>query len=223
MMGRLALAFNKLEVAEEYFRKSLEVLPDVRQRRFIYSKVLRMLNRNEEALVEIDRCLEATPEDHVILKGRAVVLSLLGRRSEATTLYLKLLIEAPDRDKPYYNLALQHKFIRGDEFSEVFDDLSKSVTELEPEGARKSAHFALGKYFDDLKDYSIAFHHYQQGNEIQRRIRGYDLEKDISNLGSLNVTFPKNGLCLSENRRPDNNLSEFPVFIVGMPRSAQLW
>jgi len=143
----------------EHFRKSLDILPDMPQRWFIYSNVLRMLNSNEEALVEIDRCLKATLEDYVILKGRAVALCLLGQTTEATSLYLKLFIEAPDRDKPYYNFAPQHKFIGGDEFSTVFDDLSNSVIGLESEGTRKPAHFALVKYFDDLKNYSTAFYH----------------------------------------------------------------
>jgi len=76
--------------------------------------------------------------------------------------------------------------------------------------------FALGKLFEDCREYDKAFHNYDRGNLLAGLNNKFDLTEHKEFLDKLKATY---------NKKYFNNLSEFgsdssmPVFIVGMPRS----
>jgi hypothetical protein len=86
-----------------------------------------------------------------------------------------------------------------------------------PLGNQISLHYALGKYFDDVRQYDAAFSQYRQANELTKR---YGVEYNRAKLtrridkiiSSFDATFVR--AC-----HEGVSASEVPVFIVGMPRS----
>jgi len=77
--------------------------------------------------------------------------------------------------------------------------------------------YAIGKYYDDVKDFERAFLHYRQANELTKLCRAkYDQRRQTQAVDSLLAYFEQDW----ENREKiDANRSARPVLIVGMPRS----
>lgn len=77
-------------------------------------------------------------------------------------------------------------------------------------------HFATGKAFEDRKDYSQAFHAYQQGNNLQHTNNGFEINR-IEQQITEQIKY-----CTAELFELRGNLGlncPDPIFIVGLPRA----
>jgi hypothetical protein len=77
--------------------------------------------------------------------------------------------------------------------------------------------YAIGKYFDDVKDFEPAFASYRLANELTKRygVR-YDRDRLTRRVDRITVAYDRHWL---RRMRLEANPSERPVFIVGMPRA----
>jgi tetratricopeptide (TPR) repeat protein len=152
----------------------------------------------------------------------AAALSLLGELhadhgqfSEAEELFKKAIAVDPDFAFAYFSIATNRKMTREDRAwlkgTEAL--LARSL----PLRHEISLRYALGKYFDDVKQYDEAFGSYRQANELTRRYGSrYDraglaerVDRVIKDFDAAQIRQFQSG----------GNPSERPVFIVGMPRS----
>ena len=79
------------------------------------------------------------------------------------------------------------------------------------------AHYALGKYFDDLKQYDEAFSHYRRANELTKGYGSfYDGVAVAQRVDKIIQKFDAAAINRGSTGAHD---SERPIFIVGMPRS----
>ncbi len=77
--------------------------------------------------------------------------------------------------------------------------------------------FALGKYFDDVKDFDRAFTHYQRANELSKLYAAqHDREQVAREFDRIIERYDRRWVGRG---RVTANISSRPVFIVGMPRS----
>ncbi|HSY27540.1 MAG TPA: sulfotransferase, partial [Burkholderiaceae bacterium] len=77
--------------------------------------------------------------------------------------------------------------------------------------------YALGKYFDDVKDFEQAFFNYRRANELTKSYSGR-YEKRRQTL-AVDLLTNVDDHAWVRRERIDANTSDRPVFIVGMPRS----
>ena len=76
--------------------------------------------------------------------------------------------------------------------------------------------FALGKIYDDIKDYNLAYKYYNEGNFYRRKEISFSIENEKKEFASLKEIFSKNFIS-KFNKQKNNNA--VPIFILGMPRS----
>ena len=77
--------------------------------------------------------------------------------------------------------------------------------------------FGLAKVHEDLGDFERAFTHYVEGNELRKKLLGYDVGQDVELFTQLKANFPRLEQASFE---PENlSIQPTPIFIVGMPRS----
>jgi tetratricopeptide (TPR) repeat protein len=86
-----------------------------------------------------------------------------------------------------------------------------------PDADRSSLFFALGKAYEDIKEYSLSGRYYVEGNKLRREFfKNYNFQKEIDFFKEMqkiyNINFFKTLTNIS-------NLGEGLIFIVGMPRS----
>jgi hypothetical protein len=93
-------------------------------------------------------------------------------------------------------------------------------TQLDSEDLTDSARthflFSLGKAYEDRKEYDLAWHYYNLGNETQRSQVSYDPVANQVQLDSIKSVFSAEFLNHHEGvgcEKPD------PIFVVGLPRS----
>lgn len=141
-------------------------------------------------------------------------LKTVGRLDDAVSAYRKSIELSPSIGESYWSLANLKTFRFTD------DDIANMREQFEPETGdpENQGHlaFALGKAFEDRKEFDESFDFYKQGNSIRGRHHRYNVKKNIFDsarqIRSLDADFfvaRKDVGCTA----PD------PIFVVGLPRS----
>ncbi len=77
-------------------------------------------------------------------------------------------------------------------------------------------HFALGKCYDDTKQYDLAMPHFLEGCRLKRKRTQYDPEDNDKVRLNICEFFSREAI---ENLRGEGCTSDLPIFVLGMPRS----
>lgn len=85
-----------------------------------------------------------------------------------------------------------------------------------PETKAIPLHFALGKSYDDTRQYDLAFQHYFEGCRLKRRRTDYSADNNDLVRRNICEFFSRENI---ERLRGEACLSKLPVFVLGMPRS----
>jgi hypothetical protein len=83
--------------------------------------------------------------------------------------------------------------------------------------AEAQLRYAMGKYFDDIKDYPSAFAEYRKANEVAKRYTPRHNRLELTQ--AIDATIRRYDRAWLDRSRCDTNASAQPVFVVGMPRS----
>ena len=94
---------------------------------------------------------------------------------------------------------------------ELYDDESMSDEQ------RYHVNFGLAKVHEDLEDFERAFTHYAEGNELRKKLLGYDVSQDVELFRKIKVNYPRLEQASFEPEKL--SIEPTPIFIVGMPRS----
>ncbi len=168
----------------------------------------------EKALSLFETILKTLPEDAATLTSRGHALKTLGEQDEAIASYQSAARIKADHGDAWYALAnLKTYAFSDDELATM--QAQEAGTDL---GFQDRIYlcFALGKAFEDRKDYAKAFEYYERGNDLKRvqtRYKSDQMEEELAAQASICTPdlFEKQGGkgCPA----PD------PIFIVGLPRA----
>jgi tetratricopeptide (TPR) repeat protein len=160
------------------------------------------------------KSIELEPDVPNVLMGHGHALKTLGNQSRALKSYRAAIKNKPDFGEVYWSMANLKVFNFEDK--EVNAMLDQVEEEDLSDNEEIHFRFALGKAFEDKKDYPKAWHYYHTGNQLQRtsvdhfpvemEIR-HDLIKEVFNQEFLKERSNIGYDC------PD------PILIVGLPRS----
>ena len=208
---------QKFDKAESAYKRALQIRPGS-------AFTLEKLGANsmhdgrlEDAIAWLDAALELDPAHFPSLLCLGHVLKTIGRQDEAVDAYRRCAAAKPDFGEVYWSLANLKTFRFED--SEV-GAMQQQVEELPGttagEDSRISFAFALGKAFEDKKDYKKAFEYYSLGNGKKRFKVSYDpIEFQKTNDRIIDV-FTKE---FFDARAGQGHADDSPILIVGLPRS----
>ena len=198
--------------AERCYRKALALRPDLVEVHLNLAIMLLEMGSLEDAKVHFQRALDIESDCVGALAGMAMVLEHQGNFEEGMALLRPLLITGSlDIHVALAYAALARHFderLEAVALLERFDDQSMATTE------RVQLHFALGKLYDELKDYAKAFEHFYRANTMED-VR-YNESESKRPFNEMIEVFSKKSM---ERRARASNCSRLPMFIVGMPRS----
>ncbi len=168
----------------------------------------------EQALDLFEKVLQRLPNDPVTLTSRGHALKTFGRHDEAVSSYQTAVQSDPGYGDAYYGLANLKTY--------RFSDEELSLMEAQEQGNQLSYQnrihicFALGKAYEDRKDYDTSFGYYQRGNELKRVQSRYDADQMTAELDNQ-MTACTPALVAKQSGKgcdaPD------PIFILGLPRA----
>ncbi|HEY2678329.1 MAG TPA: sulfotransferase [Steroidobacteraceae bacterium] len=205
---------GELEEAEAAVRHSLLIDGDSSPSWVLLGSVLAHSMRQEEALDAYTQALNIDPKQFRVELSRGHVLKTLGRRAAAEAAYRRSLELQPDFGEAYYSFAdLKNYHFSDDELAAMQEVLQRA-----PSAGKTQAqiHFAIGRAFEQRRQYPEAFRHYASGNSMRRRDAPFDItafeEKCRRVAATFNAPFLKS-------REGCGNPDPAPIFVVGLPRS----
>jgi len=245
MMAELAGRLGRYADSEKLLRRALELAPAFAPARSNLATVLYKQNRPAEAIAELDRLqgsdasnqnlraaalgrigsyeeailvyeqvLAAVPDQPKVWMSYGHALKTVGRQSDGIAAYRRALTLAPALGEVWWSLAN----LKTVAFSE--EDVAAMAAALEradlARDDRFHLHFALGRAFEERKDFASSFHHYAEGNRLRGETIGYDAGEVEAFAAHAEKLFTPAFFAAREGQgcaAPD------PIFILGMPRS----
>jgi tetratricopeptide (TPR) repeat protein len=214
-LGNVLFELRRTEEAMAAYVRALELKPDYAPAHLSLAFALRQRRRPDEAESSCRAALAIDPNYVEALTFLGELEADHGRFAEAEALFQRAIVLKPDYYFPYFSIATHRRMTGGDGawLQGVESLLNKSL----PLSEEISLRYALGKYFDDLKQYETAFGHYRQANELTRRYGAtFDRTKLARRVDEVIHRFDAAFLRQVEGQ---GAASELPILIVGMPRS----
>jgi tetratricopeptide (TPR) repeat protein len=168
----------------------------------------------EKALEFFDRILEVVPTDPGTLTSKGHALKTIGKSNEAIESYRQAMAHHPEHGEAYFSLAnLKTYSFSAAELEMMHGQEDQSLnTPLD----RIYIKFALGKAYEDCKDYDQAFQFYEAGNELKKAESRYDADQITEEFElQKQVCVPS----LFAAHAGSGHKAQDPIFILGLPRS----
>ena len=213
-LGRLRKEQDRYEEALACFERAIELEPSSPQAHFLRGSALAPAALTHEAIAAYERCLDLRPGHAGALLGLGHALKTVGRPEGAIAAYHQCIQAKPDNGESYWSLAnLKTYRFRDAEVAEMQSRLDAGGLSAQSE---VNFLFALGKAWDDRRDFEQAWGYYQSGNLKQRAAVSYDpVQTEILNDRLIRV-FSADFL---QANRGVGLVDPAPIFIVGLPRS----
>ncbi len=214
-LGHAWRGLGRYDEAVASYRAAVTIKPDLAEAHNDLGVGLRLLGRTAEAEESCQRSLELNPNAPVTLVTLGEAQADKGEFAEAEQLFRRALALQPDLVQGLSGIAYVRKLTSDD--TAWREAAERLLLQSLPQQDAMALHYALGKYFDDLQQYSDAFEHYQRANELKKQSgERYHPEQLAETVDELIRIYSRDWL---EQARPYGTASSRPVFIIGMPRS----
>jgi tetratricopeptide (TPR) repeat protein len=141
-------------------------------------------------------------------------LRTVGKSNEALAAYRRCIAMHPTMGEAYWSIAdLKVTTFTAEEVKSMLQLIDR--TDLEPHD-RLHLHYALGKSFEDRRNYESSFKHYERAARIRRSPVTYSRKETTALTQRTVALFTQEFFA---NRRGSGFASKSPIFIVGLPRS----
>jgi tetratricopeptide (TPR) repeat protein len=213
-LGPALLALGRLKEAEAATRHLMKIEPESPQTWVTIAGVATRLMRQEEALEAYERAARLKPEEVGLRMSVGHVQKTLGRRHDSEASYKAALQMDPGRAEAWWSLADLKNYSFSDAEIAAMQQLLASDKRERCNEAQ--LHFALGKAFEQRREYAQAFAHYATGNALRRLDAPFDIEGFERRSARLRAFFDA---AFFAARDGSGDPSPAPIFIVGLPRS----
>jgi tetratricopeptide (TPR) repeat protein len=205
---------NKFEQSLQQAEILLQANPGNLSFKNLKAVALSKIGDYENAIKLYDDVLAENPGYSKIWHSFGHTLKTAGLQERAIAAYRKSIELEPAYGEAYWSLANLKTFRFTDQDVEQMRRQLESDQLTEEE--RFHFDFALGKAMEDRKEYREAFHSYEKGNTLRRKLIDYSPER---NAGKVAVSKKIFSADFFRERVGYGNESADPIFILGMPRA----
>ncbi len=212
-LGLVHSNLSNYKKANEYYNSALKIKPNYLNALINLANLKEKLNLNNDAIETLKIALKYYPEDYFLHYTIGTIYQFLGDFKNSHIHYKKSLSINPSYTEIYRLMSMTKKFKDNDKDFEIFK--SKINDENLNEIKKMHIYFALGKAYDDIKNFDKSFLNYKNGNDIKDKHLKFNFKFDEKILYNLKKYFEtkSNQLLLK------NKIDKKIIFIVGMPRS----
>ena len=211
-MGNTLQSVRRYEEAVAHFECAIALKPDFVEAIFNMARTIRQQGDLAESRHYYERVLELNPRHSSALAGLARLWEDEGDMAKAEEGYIKTMVEFPEMAGGYRGLSHVRKWKGGE------PEIAEMHKRFDAENARPKERvglaYALGKVYDDMKDFDKAFEYYKFANDNSGI--EHDHNAVVAQYDELIRVFTKE--FLSDNSG-HGHPSKQPILIVGMPRS----
>ena len=200
--------------AQIYFEKAIERNPKFATAISNLANIKKDLNLIDDAIKLYEKALKLNNNLFLTHYNLALIYQSIGNTSKAKKYFFSSLKINP-------NLTIADKQIS---LSIKYDESNPHLKKMEEKLSNKKLnedqkiqlYFALGKAYEDFKNYKVSCEYLIKGNFLKRKNLNYDL-KDTNKMFEKIKTFFT--IFKEENNQIKFNKQKKMIFIVGMPRS----
>ncbi len=214
-LGSAYREWGQLDDAESSYRQALALEPDTAEVLANLGAILRIQGRWDEAEASCGRAMEINPTSPNVLISLAELHADKGRFTEALELYQRAIAVEPDSPYAWAGMARARKMTAGDT---AWIEKAERIATL-PLLSREEVNlrYAMGKYYDDVRNFESAFGNYRRANDLKKSARAPHDRAAVSRAFEAITRFYSREWV--NQGRPVANPSLRPIFILGMPRS----
>ena len=214
-LGNVQFELRQIDEAVANFRRALALQPNYAPAHLSLAFALRQQRRAADAKASCEAALTIKPNYVEALSFLGELAADRGQFAEAEKLFERAIEIDPHFSFAFASIATHRKMTLGD--GEWLQGAAAVLAKPMPLGHEITLRYALGKYFDDVRQYDDAFGHYRQANELTKRYGvKYERQRLTRRIDQIIASFDA---ARMREGVPDASASETPVFIVGMPRS----
>ena len=199
--------------AENYFEKALLQNPKYLNALVNYGNLYFELNQPLKALEFFNRALLIDENSVTVNINLALVYQSIGEYKKAINILKNINIINPNVTRAD---KMMSALINYNENSEHLISMEKKLKELELNNdQRVFLHFAIGKAYEDQKNFLKAIEHIEIGNDLKMNSSNYSLDREktlFKNIKNLFADYDFKSQKLTKSKKKI-------IFILGMPRS----
>jgi Tfp pilus assembly protein PilF len=214
ILGALLGERNKYVETIAAYKKATELQPKNAEAWAGLGNAYSMAMYPEEAVRAFARAVELNPDAPDAQSGYGHALKTYGDQPGALKAFRAAIAARPAFGHVYWSMANLKIFKFEDD--EVDAMLQQLDNEKLTEAGDIHLRFALGKAFEDKKDYDQAWHYYHTGNQRQRMTVMHDPLELEFRFKAVTDVFSAEFL---EQYAGKGSVARDPIFIVGLPRS----
>ena len=217
VLNNLGLIHSNLHIfdkAEFYFKEAIKNDPNFFDALLNYGNFFLKKNQHNEAIKFFQKAFEKANNDYlkeVSLFSLGNSYQQIGDFGNSMKIYKKLLKINPNFTKADKAISLIHKYKSKDD--EHLKEMIGKIKNIKNKESYKTLSFALGKAYEDIKEFEKSFEFIKQANLIEKQQLNYKIEEDILIFSEIKKYFVKRKL------KTINDTKKKIIFIVGMPRS----
>ena len=178
--------------------------------------ILMEASRTQQAMECFDSALALDPTLTTALLGKGNLLMEMGDMAAAEAHMLQALEGSSNKQQ----IAARFSLIQVKKVQAGDANMAALLAAYEAGNLSKSdlqyMHFALGKCYDDTKQYDLAMPHFIAACALKRKTLNYDAAFQAQTFDNTIATFSAENI---ERWRGASNDSNVPIFVLGMPRS----
>ena len=167
----------------------------------------------DEAIALYEQVLKEVPRQPKVWMSYGHMLKTVGRQADGIAAYRRALDIQPSLGEVWWSLAnLKTVKFTADDIAAMQSALTGAISDED----RFHLDFALGKAFEDMKDYATSFAHYDAGNTLRRTKIDYDADETSAFVDSRIALFTPDFFAVRARQGFD---APDPIFVLGMPRA----
>jgi tetratricopeptide (TPR) repeat protein len=214
-LSKTLQAMEMLQDAELAAQRALQIDESSSKAHALMGSIYAETERPALAEKAYERALQVKPDSPEGMLGLGHLCVENGEIERAETLFLRALELKPDNIAAHVHM-IQAKKVSPENvhFAALLEE--EKNADQHSDNRKMSLHFALGKCYDDSKDYDRAFPHFLEGCRMKRSKLSYDPDAATKQFEELKEIFSKDFI---DSRRGAGDSSDLPIFVLGMPRS----
>ncbi len=215
-MNNLANSYKSIgnfEKAEFYYNKVINIKPDYFQAINNYANLKTLIFDYTSAIDLFKKALNIKDNHPTILFSLANAYHAIGDIDKVKGIIDKIFLNNPNHISAHKLLSSITNYSKS---SSNLYEMKKLILKKDLSSSQiVDLSFALGKAYEDLKQFENSFIYLKKGNDLKKHEYKYDINEEKLLLDSIKNSFKDINFKNNKNSIDDRS----PIFICGMPRS----